>query len=173
MGWTFTHKDKFTNVKSFFERQFTSSQILDCKVKNKVAYIACKRDEKVFAVVCLLNYRPKDYYNFGYKDMDETMHPYYYDCPTSILDKLTATDNRHSLEWRENCYKNMLKNEETKSLKVGDIIKFDREFSFKKTLKTNLFEVIDVKKGHYYAYKLGFTVKLTKSTMNNNTWSKI
>ena len=41
--------------------------------------------------------------NFGYKPMGETMGPYQYDCPKSILDLLTPTDNEHAIEWRRRC----------------------------------------------------------------------
>jgi hypothetical protein len=37
----------------------------------------------------------------GYKDMDETMHPYYYNCPLSYLDEVTEPLNSRSREWRE------------------------------------------------------------------------
>ena len=37
---------------------------------------------------------------YGYKDMDETMHPYYYDCPVTWLDDLTEPENDGSREWR-------------------------------------------------------------------------
>lgn len=40
---------------------------------------------------------------WGYKDIDETMHPYYYDCPASILALLTPTDSKCANEWREGC----------------------------------------------------------------------
>ena len=42
---------------------------------------------------------------WGYKDMDETCGPYYYDCPKGILDLLTPTDCKEANEWRELCRK--------------------------------------------------------------------
>lgn len=38
--------------------------------------------------------------SWGYKDMSEDMHPYYYDCPVSYLDEADETDNVHANEWR-------------------------------------------------------------------------
>lgn len=36
-----------------------------------------------------------------YKPMDETMHPYYYDCPLSLLKKVDEPINENSEKWRE------------------------------------------------------------------------
>ncbi len=42
--------------------------------------------------------------DWGYKDMDEGMHPYYYTCPQSFLETVTkenVLDNAYNEEWRE------------------------------------------------------------------------
>lgn len=39
---------------------------------------------------------------WGYKDMSESMGPFYFDCPLSLLAKLGPTENASSLEWRAN-----------------------------------------------------------------------
>jgi len=48
MGWTFTHKEKDQSIKQFFEKEFNSEhgKVLDCAVKNRVAYIAFERKTK-------------------------------------------------------------------------------------------------------------------------------
>lgn len=38
---------------------------------------------------------------WGYKDMSEDMHPFYYDCPMSLLDVAGQTDNECANKWRE------------------------------------------------------------------------
>lgn len=60
-------------------------------------------EQDVFAVVFLTNVDKKDYFNFNYKNMDETMCPYSFDCPVGILDLLSPTDNELANEWREKC----------------------------------------------------------------------
>lgn len=41
-------------------------------------------------------------FEYGYKDMDETMHPWYYDCPLELLDMVEPYEARGSAaEWRE------------------------------------------------------------------------
>lgn len=54
-----------------------------------------------FACVYLLKGRNGTRDGWGYKDMDETMHPYYYDFPASWLDMLSPTDSTSANEWRE------------------------------------------------------------------------
>jgi hypothetical protein len=38
---------------------------------------------------------------WGYKDMDESMGPYEYDCPLALLDKLGPPPNEWAANWRE------------------------------------------------------------------------
>jgi hypothetical protein len=38
-----------------------------------------------------------------WKCMDETMHPFYYNCPKILMDQLSPTENKNSLTWRELC----------------------------------------------------------------------
>jgi hypothetical protein len=124
MGWMFCQRKKGTSIKSFFQERFDfendtkKGEIIDCKVvKLRTAYIAYKITDKenntfkVVAVVCLLHYRKGHWGSseMGYKDMDESMHPYYYDCPLSILSKLTTTDNENAISWREKCMENKKK----------------------------------------------------------------
>jgi len=110
VGWTFTSRPKGEPIKKFLaERVFGPKfEILECAViKRTTAYVAARNldnPDEVFACIFLLAYRPRDYgYEFGYKDMDETMGPFSYDCPERILDLLTPTDNESAMRWRERC----------------------------------------------------------------------
>lgn len=40
-------------------------------------------------------------YGWGYKDMDESMGPYYYDCPLELLDQAGPTPHETAQRWRE------------------------------------------------------------------------
>lgn len=154
MGWTSysaTHyKNGKIDRKAECDALFNDDMVLDHKVIGKFEvlkssmvgstyYAAVKRTrfatetepEKscVFAAVCLTSTNSKDYYNFAYKDMDETCGPYNYDCPKGILDLLTPTDNEFAKNWREKCYEN-LKNKQDKNslskLPIGSVIKYKR-----------------------------------------------
>ena len=69
-----------------------------------------------YACVYLLKGRSNTRYGWGYKDMDETMHPYYYDFPVSWLDLLSPTDSENARKWREEVRKRA---EKLARLKVG------------------------------------------------------
>lgn len=65
---------------------------------------------EVIAVVVLTSVRNGRY--FGYKDMDESELPFYYNCPESILKLLTPTENANANEWRKRCREYNLKKKE-------------------------------------------------------------
>lgn len=38
---------------------------------------------------------------WGYKDMDESSEPFYYDCPLSLLDEADAPETESAAQWRQ------------------------------------------------------------------------
>jgi len=94
MGWLFYAREKGeTNVAHFQEKMGEGYTILDGATVGGTFYAAV-RDPRglVSAVVVLTRWRPNDPYNFGYKDMDESMGPGEARCPARILDLLSPTD---------------------------------------------------------------------------------
>lgn len=80
----------------------------------------------VFGLVCLTSTNNKQYFNFAYKDMDESMGPFQYDCPKGILDLLDPTEYECAQEWRKKCYENLAKKKNPNGfnkLPVGTVIK--------------------------------------------------
>jgi len=119
MGWTITHKRPGETVKAFFHREFDFEdadgrwgRVVDCAVVGcNTAYLAYATGDaggvsKVGAMVCLLCH-PRGYHNFGYKDMDESLHPFYYDCPERILRRLTPCDDEEANRWRQKCWERL------------------------------------------------------------------
>lgn len=75
-------------------------------------------ERKVWAAVFLTCGKTRwDHTVWGYKDMDETMGPFSYDCPASILALLTPTDNKNANEWRETCRKVLAEKAEKRKTK--------------------------------------------------------
>jgi hypothetical protein len=165
MGWTYTHKTKGSSIKDFFQTQFGGC-VVDCKVVNlREAYLAVQHGDKVFAVVALLHYDNKSYHNFGYKDMDETMHPYYYNCPRSIRNLLTPTDNIEAITWRNKCIENEVKLACRKeAIAGGAVVHFEKGFSFGRYGKAFTFTCTDAKKLHFFAHEIGIEVRLRKNS---------
>lgn len=140
MGWTSYNANYYKNgkvdrvaeIKSHFE-QNENYNVLKASSVGSTIYLAVERivnEEKVvFAAVYLTSINMKDYYNFSYKDMDETVGPCQRECPESILKLLTPTDNELANEWRNDCWENVRKKKEKKkdpnslsNLPVGSVI---------------------------------------------------
>lgn len=116
---------KFTVLKS----TMVGSVYYAAVQKTKFATAEEPEMTKVFAAICLTSVNNKDYYNFSYKDMDESCGPCYCDCPASILNLLTPTESEFANEWRKKCRQNIedkkIKNSDPNSLKnlpIGSII---------------------------------------------------
>lgn len=127
MGWLELHKDKGQSYRDFFQES-TTGKILDSYTKNGVFYAALQHKEGVSALVILIQSTPRKYYNFAYKWMDESFHPYYYECPDRILDLLTPTENKCSNDWREECRR---RNKRNKQVSPGTLIRFDHTIRWK------------------------------------------
>lgn len=159
MGWTYLRKDEDTTAAEFLRKEFTSTncEVLDVAVKLRTAYAACRNTKtgEVFALVVLLDYRPKDYYNFGYKDMDETMGPYECDCPERILKLLTPTDHEYALGWRERCWARIKARAAKPKLTDGCKVRFAQPIEFTNGDKLDTFEV--EKDGRYVRFWNGYT----------------
>ena len=101
-------------------------------------------EQIVFGVVFLTSTNMKEYYNFYYKDMDESCGPCQCECPKGILDLLTPTESEYANEWRKACYENLKTKRNPNSfgkLPVGTILKvvmpFDTKY-FKKGQEVKL-----------------------------------
>jgi len=114
MGWTYYDACHYTKSGSVDRKKELDLEYWGNDKRYKVlkssmvgsAYYAAIREEdtgKVFAAVFLTSTAKGGYYNFGYKDMTESCGPCAVQCPKSILDLLTPTDNKYANEWRTKC----------------------------------------------------------------------
>lgn len=143
MGWLEYHATHYKNGKVDrkaemdaiynWEDDNRKVEVLKSAMVGGTYYAAIKSFNKtngyecVIAAVCLTSTNSKDYFNFAYKDMDETCGPYKCDCPKGILDLLTPTDNEYAKEWRKCCRENLAKKKDKNSLSklpIGSEIKF-------------------------------------------------
>ena len=138
MGWTTMHATHYKNgtvdrkaeIDAIWNDDVSHKfQVLKSAIKGTTYYGAIKQTEtnEVFAVIFLTSIDMSEYFNFSYKDMDETYGPYHCDCPKGILDLLTPTDNEYALKWRENCYQNLkiaYKRGMLSKLPIGTVIRF-------------------------------------------------
>ena len=133
MGWTTTYKPVGTSVDSFFDKEFAGSSIefvgKGCLKNFSEYYRACynKKTNTYFALVCRIHFERDSYYNFSYKDMDESENPYFYNCPKRIMDIIERSKpvNDMSKEWRMKVHKVL----DTK-LDKGKVITFKKPIDF-------------------------------------------
>lgn len=120
MGWTYQRAKNYKSNGSVdrkaecdalinYTTDKVQQKVLKSSMRGTVYYAAVERIEdgtrQVWAAIFLTagQDRSDPYFNFGYKDMDETMGPFNYDCPVSILDLLTPTDSENANIWRQKC----------------------------------------------------------------------
>jgi hypothetical protein len=150
MGWTFFYKPKgkkaIATIKEKFGEQWCAERVVAESATREAVFLVIKAhepDSKVYvpdadgfiraiAVIKIAN-RPKDEYNFGYKDMTETMGPYGLECPPMIIaaaselrDPIGPEPEYSSLRSARNYRARSLKAYELKAakraMKPGDIV---------------------------------------------------
>ena len=129
------HRDKGVSNDEFFTKEFdmaTRGQAIVASATIKRTYYAAIRnaDGETWALVCLLQWVPRDYFNFGYKDIDETMGPNESEAPARVLDALTSTTSEWANEWRTRCRENLARKQATPTVKTGDVLRFAHSFKF-------------------------------------------
>ncbi len=127
MGWTWQCA-KFYKRKGCIDRKAECDElytwnneetgdtcrVLKSAMVGRTWYGACERTRPgqqpyVFAGICLTSVDSREGYNFGFKDMDESMGPCERECPVSILNLLSPRDDKWAIEWRAACRENAAK----------------------------------------------------------------
>lgn len=169
MGWTsYAAKyykngkiDRIAEVES--QLQWGENAVADYKILKtcavgSVVYSAIEcvnkdtKERRVFATIFLTSTNMKDYYNFSYKDMDESCGANESNCPLSILKLLTPTEYEFANEWRKRCYeyhekkKNSTQN--ISKLPLGTKIKI-KYWDKAKADKDGYVELVKTKYGKY------------------------
>lgn len=105
MGWTFPHDasrrdviDELTRDQSKDERVFRT--LRKC-FRGNTMYALHESgpvgETRKWLAVYLLQ---RSQGTWGYKDMDESMGPCYFDCPVSYLDEADETTSEYAIKWR-------------------------------------------------------------------------
>lgn len=105
--------------------QESRGKIIASKVVGSQHWYVLERDGKRLIGLDLLSQSRKEH---GYKPMDESMHPYYYNCPAKFLDlaQPMLCDNRYALEWRQKVRDLDLENKSKGSQKrLGDVVEYN------------------------------------------------
>lgn len=110
-------KKRNVSYKRFFESQLSrvfgdiKCKVIECVIVGKTAYIAmeqtCGDIREVHAEVIPFTRVDEKYFNIEFSIIGDMLCPNYYDCPESILNLLTDTDNQNALVWRAKCRENI------------------------------------------------------------------
>lgn len=149
MGWLtmpFASMGGHPTAKAYLDAQFTYTRDVEGGTKglrvlasscpgNRTYYAAAQVmtngvGGEIFAIVCKVLWCPKSKTgeNFGYKDMVESMGPCEDDCPGTILDLLSPTDNEHAREWRQRCRARLARR--ARKLEHGDRVRLETPVKF-------------------------------------------
>jgi len=136
-----------------FRREFGDGLIALKSPSPTVSYGAFRcKDGSVMGVVIMKQWVKNDYYNFGYKDVGESMGPRLADCPASILNLLTdPPPNDYATEWRARCRASLKKQAGLRGLHVGDLIKTTEPIHFSNGVDVTVFQVTGVRPWRLYA----------------------
>lgn len=199
MGWTSYHATHYKNGKvdrkaecdAYFMKGLNRGyyDVLKSSMVGKVYYAAVKplkkydkdndgnqiivdipiNEQEVIGVVFLTSTDSKDYYNFSYKEMDETVGPCYYDCPKGILDLLTPTNSEWANNWRTKCREQLEKKKNPNSLNKlpeGTVIQVTMPFDTRMYREGDIVKLTKAKWGKrckWFASSCYFTQGLMKS----------
>jgi hypothetical protein len=124
MGWLYSHPTRAALVESLRSptRFRAGCTVLKSRVIGSRHWYLIEGPDKVRMVgLDLLGVSDKQH---GYKDMDETMGPYYYDCPAAWLDMCTAPLNEYSRAWRETVRVHAARKSERQRLVSGTVVQY-------------------------------------------------
>jgi len=103
MGWLFSNAFRnTTDIKNELNRQRGNLKIVDQKMTSYGRHIWTLFETPTgerFINLDLCEYNND--YGWGYKDMDESVGPCYYDCPMSLIEKAGKTLHHTAQTWRD------------------------------------------------------------------------
>jgi hypothetical protein len=143
MGWLFTEgTDKKALVASINARRTAGGmKILKSRlVGNHHWYVAVGGNGKSFIGLDLIKIHRGE---IGYKDMDESMGPYYYDCPESFI-KISPVDpeDKNSIAWREKVIAHHAR--KARSYEVGMVIVYGgNKYTLSKKITPTRWSIVD------------------------------
>lgn len=172
MGWTHTSRHGLP-IKEFLTQRIECDnesgkwKVLDIAIVHRTTMYAAveitrpDQNPYVCAFVFLLRYMPKEDYDIGYKDMDESVGPCERECPERILKLLSPLPEGvkdFAQQWRADCWANVEKRKQLS--KKGTKIKLKSMTTFSDKVQAQELEVI--KRGLFRRCVDGRSVRLSK-----------
>lgn len=136
MGWTGLHREKGLSHLEFFRSEFCPNEperLIAASSAGTTVYCVYKTRTGARIALVVLTQRSNEYFNFTYKDMEESMGPSEAKCPKKILELLDPLEvcyspgsdgYEYAKEWRERCWAEVERREAKPKVKVGDVVVF-------------------------------------------------
>lgn len=180
MGTTCTHKPKGMSVSEFFVDHGVlrwgndnphAYKVLDSALVNLTEFYAAvemihketgaRRVWGCMIKVTFIRTARKDRWSYGdqdenfcYKAMDESMGPYYTNCPERILKLLTPTDSLHAQDWRDACWAKIEAKKARPKIKPGTCLLYAGDvFVLEESLGSRGWKVHQAATGYTYRMK--------------------
>ncbi len=173
MGWTYfasRGRDTITLLKETFvaENAHAKWEWLDHAVRGTVVYAVMRLTPKDgskdttyvpdadgsfrFIAVFLTSRRGRDGYDFGYKDITESMGPVEKDCPKRLLDLASPFRDDYQgsgRAWRDACVNRRVDVRRAKAAKPkpGQTFRTLKPVKFRNGAELSLFECLEIKRG--------------------------
>lgn len=138
MGWTSTHRESGISDREWFKSELGDQyEIEDCATVGTGFYAICipawPSAPRAIMYVATIRWL-RDYYNFAYKSMDESMNPGEAACPARLLDRLEELvpepPNEWAREWRERCGAIIAAKERAQRVPRGAVVHFAEPLHF-------------------------------------------
>ena len=128
MGWDYHHEVAPYDRRAICRSNIGNGyEVVKDAVVGTTYYAAVKspHDGSVSALIILTQIDRNGYCNFGMKWLGEEDGPFKCECPKSVLDALSPTDNESAIEWRRACREKLSERKDTtlKDAPVGTKLK--------------------------------------------------
>lgn len=101
MGWLIGYtQDKKTFVQEMLGKGSETCVFNEHSLKGNRLWVRASNPALGTSFILLFLLRKDRGYGWGYKGIDETVGPYYFDCPLGMLDRCTAPYNDTATAWR-------------------------------------------------------------------------
>lgn len=129
MGWDFSAEHNKTSFVQDMLQDTGMYRVAARRLIGNHLWVITEYKETGEKSICLYLLRYSRDSGWGCKCIHESAHPYYYDCPLSLLDKVDPTKNKNAVEWRQKVREFHQKKNEKKqrmnTLEPGMRIRYD------------------------------------------------
>lgn len=160
MGWLFTERPKGIKDLDWLNQYFTSTtHWVDCargSLNKMVLYALCEGPDGNLNIAIGPVQYDRGNGMFGWKDMDESEGPYYYDCPERIMKQLKSPEElykdsytiRNAQGWRDKVKESQEALKTWNKIEVGNVVLFDKPFTNETSC---LWQVANKKRNIFYS----------------------